>query len=279
MSASSNYFSLLGDDRSPSMESSGGGEAEGSSGSCFDSPPLRPTVRTVPGAPKKSSGFSKSWADCSDDEEPVPFSLESGGKSAEEDSGASGSGKDSSESSSSVSAEQKARRRAFDFELGRLRQIKVVHTMKVFDKGSDSFVSLEKERVLRVVSQAHYEGLKLLIGKYRTHNNDGFVRSEQETKIKLANALMEVAYKNPRIPCSFVYPVVVIHLAGGRTIVRNKVMAGSSSYFEVVDKEFFPLESIIEGRKNSSSAAAPELARSSSLLCSSSERGSEGGSM
>lgn len=272
MSASSNYFSILGADRSPPVESSADGDAEASSGSCVDSPPRRPTVRTIPGAPKKSSGFSKSWADYSDDEEPIPFSLESGGKGAEEDSDSSGHGKDSSESSSSGSAEQKARQRAFDFELGRLRQIKVIHTMKVFDKGSNSFVSSQKERVLRVVSQSHYEGLKLLIGRYRTHNNDSFVRSEQETKIKLANALMEVAYKNPKIPCSFVYPVVVIHLAGGRTIVRNQVRPGSSSYFEVVDKEFFPPESILEGKKNSSSAAAPELARSSSLLSSSGEK-------
>jgi len=267
MSASSNFFSLLGANRSPPVESSADGEAEASSGSCFDSPPRRPTVRTIPGAPKKSSGFSKSWADISDDEDPVPFSLESDGKSEE---GSSTSVHD--EDSSSVSAEQKARQRNFDFELSRLRQIKVVHTMKAFDKASDSFVSLNKERILRVVSQSHYEGLKLLIGKYKTHKNDSFDKSEQETKIKLANALMEIAYKNPKIPCSFVYPVVIIHLAGGRTIVRNQVRPGSSSYFEVVDKEFFPPESIIEGKKDSSSAAAPELARSSSLLSSSGEK-------
>jgi len=206
----------------------------------FNTPDCRRTSRVVPNAPKKKS--PKSWADYSDEDEdePIPFSLSEENIDIKQDCSQASEEKATPVETPVMSEQDKAQQKAFDILLSKVREIKVPHSTKTFDEKTGTFLLQENIRTFRVVSQNYYDGLKRLIGLYKTHKKNLFNRSEQYNKIKLANELMQVAYKNPNIPCCFVYPVVIIRMDGDRSIVRNEVNPGSSCYFYVSDKEYYP---------------------------------------
>jgi hypothetical protein len=145
--------------------------------------------------------------------------------------------------------------RALDEELSRFREIKITHNVRVFNKDTSEFTNQTNTRKLRVVSKRDYEHLRALIELYKSHrgpNRDRYDHNEQQAKIKLTNSLMEMCYKDPdlRHPCTFWYPVVIIHVRNKegetRVLTRNEVHKGSSCFFECSDIIFqFKPEPII----------------------------------
>ena len=145
--------------------------------------------------------------------------------------------------------------RALDEELSRSREIKITHNVRVFNKDTSEFTNQTNTRKLRVVSKRDYEHLRGLIDRFKSHrgpNRDRYDHHEQQAKIKLTNSLMEMCYKDPdpRHPCTFWYPVVIIHVRNKegetRVLTRNEVHKGSSCFYEVSDIIFqFKPEPII----------------------------------
>jgi hypothetical protein len=131
-----------------------------------------------------------------------------------------------------------------DKELERKREIEITHNVRVFNKETGEFTNQTNTRKLRVMSKRNYEHLRELIDRFKSHrgpNRDRYDHREQQAKIKLTNSLMEMCYKDPdpKHPCTFWYPVVIIHVRNQegetRVLTRNEVHKGSSCFFECSD--------------------------------------------
>jgi hypothetical protein len=129
-----------------------------------------------------------------------------------------------------------------DLEWAMKRNISVTHDVRFYDKEKNELTVQQNIRQLTVIKKRDYDKLKSLIERTRTHrgvNKDVFDRYNQESKIKLANSLLGMCYKDPRQPCTFVYPIARIHMRNGegqtRILTRNEVYKASKCYFEIGD--------------------------------------------
>jgi hypothetical protein len=129
-----------------------------------------------------------------------------------------------------------------DLEWAMKRNISVTHDVRFYDKEKNELTVQQNTRQLTVIKKRDYDKLKSLIERTRTHrgvNKDVFDRYNQESKIKLANSLLGMCYKDPRQPCTFVYPIARIHMRNGegqtRILTRNEVYKASKCYFEIGD--------------------------------------------
>jgi hypothetical protein len=121
--------------------------------------------------------------------------------------------------------------------------IEVTHDVRVYNKETNELKVQQNVRQLNVVAKRDYDKRKELVDKTRTHrgpNRDVVDAEKQETKIKLANSLLKMCYKDPRQPCTFVYPVARIYVLDKdrqtRILTRNEVFRGASCYFEIGDQ-------------------------------------------
>lgn len=129
-----------------------------------------------------------------------------------------------------------------DLEWTMKRNISVTHDVRFYDKEKNELTVQQNTRQLTVIKKRDYDKLKSLIEGTRTHrgaNKDILDRYNQESKIKLANSLLGMCYKDPRQPCTFVYPIARIHMRNGegqtRILTRNEVYKASKCYFEIGD--------------------------------------------
>lgn len=139
----------------------------------------------------------------------------------------------------------KAAIRELDASLKSKIEIEIPYKSRVFDKETGKYQEVTNTRVLRVVSQQHYNQLQKLISGYKTHRgpNGEYVDAEkQKTKIKLANELLKCCAKDKNEPCCFVYAVAAIHTrdrAGNKKVtIRNEVYPTSRCYFECDDLSY-----------------------------------------
>jgi len=128
----------------------------------------------------------------------------------------------------------------FDKGLGRLRSINIEYTVRSLDKETGETKKTVNVRTLKVVSKAMYDSYRTLINKYTTHSGTRVDYREQASKIKVANSLMEMAYKDPKIPYCFIYAVANIHMRDNRLLTRNIVTPGSKCYFDVSHLSYYP---------------------------------------
>jgi hypothetical protein len=136
--------------------------------------------------------------------------------------------------------EEKQAWKTFDHSLSNKRELEVIHNVRVYNKDTKEVTTEKNTRKFRVVSKSVYDGFRKIISKYRTHNGNRINYHEQVEKIKLANSLMEIAFKDPKVPCCYVYPVIIITLESGKTLTRNEVHKGSKCFFEVSDISYYP---------------------------------------
>jgi hypothetical protein len=129
-----------------------------------------------------------------------------------------------------------------DLEWAKKISIKVKHDIRLYDKTTDQLTIHQNTRTLTVIQKRDYDKLKSLIDTTRTHrgpNREFMDKEKQRDKIKLANTLLEKCYKDPRTPCTFVYPVARIHVRDSkgqtRILTRNEIFKASNCYFEIGD--------------------------------------------
>lgn len=116
-----------------------------------------------------------------------------------------------------------------DFYLSTKQQIKINYTISK-KENNETF-----ERTFNVVSRRTYENFKKLIMRYKTHKNEKVNWEEQKNKIKLANSLMSMCYKDSSQKCTFIYPVVIITLRNGKTLTKNYIREDSGLQFTIND--------------------------------------------
>lgn len=114
--------------------------------------------------------------------------------------------------------------RNFDKQLSVLKSIEITHNVIYDDRKTGKSLSYKNLRVLRVSTKDYYDNLLKLIKFYKPIKSDGWVDFKtQKSKIDTANALLEICYKDPKIPCCFVYPIAVLETDEGETIIRNHI--------------------------------------------------------
>lgn len=180
--------------------------------------------------PSASQGFK--WGDYAtdDDDEDVPDK-----KLEEEPSASTGPQQDNQ----TVKAEQKAWKE-FDGRLHSLKKLSVSHTVKRRNKDTGELEETSYTRTFKVVTKSMYDSYKKLIAKHKTYSGDKFNKKEHLSKIKLANELMTMAYKDPDVPCCFNYPVVNIYLKNGNRITRNEILPSSTCAFDIFEIAYYP---------------------------------------
>jgi hypothetical protein len=129
-----------------------------------------------------------------------------------------------------------------DLEWAKKTTIEVKHDVRLYDKVTDQLTIQQNTRKLTVIQKRDYDKLKSLIETTRSHrgpNREFMDKEKQRDKIKLANTLLEKCYKDPRTPCTFVYPVARIHARDSkgqtRILTRNEIFKASNCYFEIGD--------------------------------------------
>lgn len=129
-----------------------------------------------------------------------------------------------------------------DLEWSKKIVIEVKHDVRSYDKETDKLTIEQNTRRLTVIQKRDYDKLKSLIETTRTHrgpNREFMDKEKQRDKIKLANTLLEKCYKDPRTPCTFVYPVARIHVRDNkgqtRILTRNEIFKASNCFFEIGD--------------------------------------------
>jgi hypothetical protein len=129
-----------------------------------------------------------------------------------------------------------------DLEWSKKIIIEVKHDVRLYNKETDKLIIEQNTRRLTVIQKRDYDKLKSLIETTRSHrgpNREFMDKEKQRDKIKLANTLLEKCYKDPRTPCTFVYPVARIHARDSkgqtRILTRNEIFKASNCYFEIGD--------------------------------------------
>jgi hypothetical protein len=117
----------------------------------------------------------------------------------------------------------------YDSYLNSRRQLRITYNVNKYGKIQTN------ERQFNVVSRHTYENLKKLIMRHKTHKEGKINWEEQTSKIKLANNLMSLCFKESSQKCAFVYPVIIITLKNGKTITKNYIKEGSSLQFTIND--------------------------------------------
>ncbi len=260
-----NAFSALEEPDSPTSAPVTA-EAEtviGGSSSDMLTPVKGSTELVVPSSPKKATGtrsvgdaatapvrtrlFATSWADAEDedpiDEFPPLAKTEVNTSFVKPLTGAAHAAPREATAAQpkvDMSEAEKQAWKAFDLALSKKRSLEVTHAVRVYNKETKEVSTAKNTRTFRVVSKSAYDSLRRLIGKFRTHTGDKVNFREQADKIKMANSLMEICFKDPKQPCCFIYPVVIIHLESGKTLTRNEIHKGSRCLFDVSDITFYP---------------------------------------
>lgn len=129
-----------------------------------------------------------------------------------------------------------------DLEWAKKMVIEISHDIRLYNKETDKLTIERNTRRLSVIQKRDYDKLKSLVEGLRTHrgaNREVVDKEKQRDKIKLANSLLEKCYKDPRQPCTFVYPVARVHVRDSkgqiRILTRNEVFKASNCYFEIGD--------------------------------------------
>jgi hypothetical protein len=129
--------------------------------------------------------------------------------------------------------------RELDKELKTRTEITIPYKTRSFDKETGKFQDVTRKRVLRVISQQHYDQLQRLISSFKTHrgpNREYYDAQTQKPKIKLANELLNSCAKDKNELCCFVYAVANIHSrdkdGNKKVLLRNEIRKDSKCYFE-----------------------------------------------
>jgi hypothetical protein len=184
--------------------------------------------------------LKKSWADVMDDpldeeEELVDLNNDRQFPAIEE------SKKLPNEIKVKMTEEEKIAWREFDKSLASKKTIQITHNIRIYNPETKQDYLEKNTRTLRVVSKATYESFSNLIKKFKTHDKKGYINyKDQSEKIKLTNDLMNMAYKDPNIPCCFIYPVSIIILKNGKRLTRNEVKKDSKCLFSISDLSYYP---------------------------------------
>ena len=135
---------------------------------------------------------------------------------------------------------QKKAAQALSKSLANKREIKIPHTRRLFNaEGRDNGIEI-LHRTLRVVTKNSYDNLLRLVNRHKSHDKNGRLNhQEQRSKIKLANSLLETAYKAPNEP-RFIYHVAIIHLSNGTDLIRGEVVKDSNAAFELEERFYEP---------------------------------------
>lgn len=140
----------------------------------------------------------------------------------------------------SMSDAEKDAWRQFNVDLRKVKRLNIEYTSRSTDPETKETTKKTCTRKVRMVSKNLYDSLFNLVNKFKTHRNDRCDYKEQKAKIKIANDLMEMAYKDPDVPACFVYAVANISLRDGRKIISNSVLPTSKSQFTVTNVSYFP---------------------------------------
>lgn len=116
----------------------------------------------------------------------------------------------------------------YNDELSKKHTIEVSHNVKIFDKQNKEVRVGQNIRTLNVVSKSTYDSIKNTISRFRpfkksTYGKNFIDYKEQTDKILLANSLMKMCYKDPKVLSRFVYPVIVMQLDNGKTVLKNEM--------------------------------------------------------
>jgi hypothetical protein len=193
----------------------------------------------------KPSMFTKSWGDMSDDEEenitintPSPDFIISPKQNIKS-------------YKIKMSPAEKQAWNKFDQVLSGKNEIKVTHKIRFYNKETKQAEESINTRTLKIVSKNLYDSFKKLINGYKTHIIDStsdnttpsehkIIKNEQAGKIKMANEIMTMAYKDPEHQCCFIYPVIIIYISNSKKITRNYIPKSSKHVFDISDVSYYP---------------------------------------
>jgi hypothetical protein len=161
-----------------------------------------------------------------------------------------------------LSKEEKKKIKELDLMLSKKREISIDHNIRVYDKENDEVRTEVNTRIFQVTSQNIYDSILKLILGYRTHKNGKINYKQQADKIKLTNQLMNMCYKDSKVPYCFVYPIIIIniyrlndnddentHKEKKKTLTRNYIKPGSKCQFTVSSlNHFFELPTSLNGK-------------------------------
>lgn len=124
--------------------------------------------------------------------------------------------------SSHKSKEEKHQQYQLNKSLSNIKTVQISHNIKVFNDKLKQSDTKEHTRTFNIVSENTFHTLKTQVDREKNIKK----------KVKLANSLMSLAYKDPNEP-RFVYPIIVITLDDGRVLTRNEVKINGSRDFSI----------------------------------------------
>lgn len=188
--------------------------------------------------PKQSRLFTSSWADSEDD----PFEVAFPPLNKETEQVPNKTHVLDSQEEPRSNTDLEAKKWAdYDKYLSLSKTVNITHNVKVYNRSTKESSTIKNVRTLKITTKENYMNLYKLAGRYKPLKANGyFDRKDQKDKIDVANTLLNLAYKDPKIPCCFIYPVVIIELDNGKTITRNEIRPGSKCNFILENLSYFP---------------------------------------